>query len=104
MGYKPVTRTDNYKGWQKLSSTRCQNLANVTRSVSACSIQTFPRADWPSPDVEFLRVVPEGSEAHTEHLGRLHLNAARALERQRDVMAVEILAARFEVEPLAKVR
>src|SRR5262245_6367814 len=57
-----------------------------------------------SSDVELLRVVPERAEAHAEHLRRLHLHAARALEREGNVVTIEVLAARLEVEPLAEVR
>jgi hypothetical protein len=32
--YDALTRADNYKGWQKLSTNRCQNLTSVTSSVS----------------------------------------------------------------------
>src|SRR6266545_1615716 len=57
-----------------------------------------------SSEVELLRVVPERSKAHPEHFGGFHLDAAGALERQGDVMAIQVLAARLEVEPFTEIR
>ncbi len=56
-----------------------------------------------SSKVELLRVVPKRSKAHPKHFGGFHLDAAGALERQRNVMAIQILAARLEVEPFTEI-
>src|SRR5688500_17535881 len=45
-----------------------------------------------------LRVVAEGPETHAQHFRGLHLHAAGARQRERQIVPVELLAAGFEVE------
>src|SRR6478609_1948667 len=51
------------------------------------------------PQVVLLHVVAERTEAHSQQVGSLHLHAVGALERLRDVAALDFLDACFKVEP-----
>src|SRR5450759_3351082 len=70
-------RTDNY--WR----------SGPTENVSVLS----------SAEVVFLHVIAERAEAHTQELGGLHLHAPGALERLREVAALDLFDVRFEVHP-----
>ena len=89
--------------------------SGATVAVSACALgpprqgrlKAAPTAEGLFVAVAklvFLGVVAERAEAHSEHLGGLHLHAAGALEGERQVVTIERLAAGFQVESLAEVR
>ena len=59
--------------------------------------------NWQSAQIEFLGVVAERTEAHTEHLRCASLHSARSFKGQRDVVAIELFAERFEVEPFFQI-
>ena len=48
--------------------------------------------------VVLLHVIAERPEAHAEQLGRLHLHAAGPLQGLRDVVALDLLDVRLEIE------
>ena len=66
----------------------------------------FPRdaARAYSPQIEFLGVVAERPEAHAKQVRGLGLHASAPLECQRDVMAIELLSLRLEIETFLNIR
>jgi hypothetical protein len=83
----------------------CQKIAGTDRwrhrgGTVFTWVRTGRRA---SSNIEFLGVIPERPEAHAEHLGGLDLYATSTLERQRNVMTVEVLSSRLKVEPFAEI-
>ena len=60
--------------------------------------------NWRSPKIELLGVVPERTERHSQHFRGFRLNSPRPFKRERDVMPVELLAQRLEVESLFQLR
>src|SRR5216110_2917892 len=54
----------------------------------------------PARQTVLLQLVAELAERHPEQLGRLRLHASRALERDSQVAALEIVQRRLEVDAL----
>ena len=74
------------------------------RGDNGCHLSTRDCQMRALSDLELLRVVPERAKAHSDHFRGPNLHTVSPVERQRDVVAVELVAARLEVEPIPQFR